>query len=119
MSGILLEGAIDLYKIESNEIFPKQTLIDEIIPTLNASQRDVLFSQPFYKSAPDYRKIVREEKNQFLSFSSSIDLIEKEYDHLDSISFNDFRKRLSIHEVHILLILLNSLDYSKLFYRLE
>ena len=69
--------------IESNELFPKNLLVDEIAPQLSVLQIEMIKEQNFYKSSSDYRKIADKEKHLSLS---SIDILENEFEILDDLS---------------------------------
>jgi hypothetical protein len=74
----------DFYSIESNDLFPKKLLSEEIFPMLATQHKDQLKEQSFYKNASEFRKIV-DEKNEnshlHMSFNAtSVELLESEYE---------------------------------------
>lgn len=81
------EAFKDFYSIESNTIFPKQLIQDEIYPVLTHVQKICIETQDYYKTAPEYRKIYQEPSNaKILTSLNSVDLITSEYDMIEDLS---------------------------------
>ncbi len=77
------EGFSDFFSIEFNTFFPKSLIIDEILPTLNVSQKDIIMDQPFYKNAGDFKKVIKMSQRG-VSIISTID--EEEYENFQDLS---------------------------------
>ena len=69
--GRINEALMDLYLIESAEVFPRSLLQNVIIPTLTPSQKEKLFEASFYKGAKDFK--IFESNNSFTQ-STAVDI---------------------------------------------
>ena len=82
----VIDGFAEFYMIEFNQLFPRTLLIDEILPTLNALQKDNLREQPFYKNCPDFKKLIK--MSQRVMSICPMNMIEEEYENLQDLSKN-------------------------------
>lgn len=86
------EAFKDFYSIESNTLFPKQLIQDEIYPTLTHVQKVCIETQEFYKSAPESRRIYQDHSNSnsmILSSINSMDLTMSEFELIDDLCNNN------------------------------
>ncbi len=81
----LKEAFADFYSIESNDLFPKKLIMDEIYPSLTVLQKELIRAQEFYQNASEYRRI-RENYAPLLVSICSIDILESEYESLADLS---------------------------------
>ena len=78
------EGFSDFYAIEFNNLFPRSLIIDEILPSLNAIQKDSIRDQQFYKNCPEFKKLIK--MSQRMMSVCSMNMIEEEYENLQDLS---------------------------------
>lgn len=81
--GHINEAFKDFYSIESNTLFPKQLIQDEIFPTLTHVQKVCIQTHELYKTANEYRKINEHHGTKIFTSLSSIDLLASEYDMIE------------------------------------
>lgn len=79
----LLDGFRDFYSIESNNLFPKQLIQDEIYANLSQTQKEYLKEQDFYRTASEFKKICDDYNNKFQTSITSVDLNMHEYEYVE------------------------------------
>lgn len=80
------EGFADFYSIELNELFPKNLINDEIVPTLTQIQKDYLNEQSFYKNSSEYKHISYSPTNNFIMHLTSMEILEEEFVKFEDLS---------------------------------
>lgn len=80
------EGFADFYSIELNELFPKNLINDEIVPSLTQIQKDYLNEQSFYKNSSEYKHISYSPTNNFIMHLTSMEILEEEFVKFEDLS---------------------------------
>ena len=85
-TGKVKEAFKDFYSIDSNEVFPKAFITEELWVSLSFAQKESIKAEDFYKNSLEYKKI-SDESNKFahLTHQTSLERIEEEYDILDNL----------------------------------
>ncbi len=85
-TGKIKEAFKDFYSIDSNEVFPKTFITEELWVSLSFAQKESIKADDFYRNSLEYKKI-SDESNKFahLTHQTSLECIEEEYEILDNL----------------------------------
>ena len=111
------EGFNDFYSIEFNNFFPKSLITDEILPTFNDTQKDIIVDQLFYKNASDFKKVIKMSQRSVSIISTIID--EDEYENFQDLSNNFFFSKSLINSINHSQLILGIIDFSNRLEHLE
>jgi hypothetical protein len=84
--GKLKDSFEDFYAIESKELFPRSLIIDQIWPSLNMVQKEMIKTQKFYLNATEHKRLNDNPKeHRSMNTLNCFDFFQYEYENLSDI----------------------------------